>query len=76
MTPVVTEFADRRLGKGVVPCKDTPNFIANRIGSFFGGTVQKITVEGGYTVEEVDLSGGLCECAPVAEDGDGADCGL
>ncbi len=56
----VTEFADRRLGKGVVPCKDTPNFIANRIGSFFGGTVQKITVEGGYTVEEVDaLTGSL-----------------
>src|SRR5262249_12706802 len=30
----VADFADRRLGKGVVPCKDTPNFIANRIGSF------------------------------------------
>src|SRR5262249_5804673 len=28
----VAGFADRRLGKGVVPCKDTPNFIANRIG--------------------------------------------
>ncbi len=50
----VSNFADRRLGKGVVPCKDTPNFIANRIGSFFGGTIQKITVEDGYTVEEVD----------------------
>ena len=50
----VRTFADRRLGKGVVPCKDTPNFIANRIGSFFGGTIQKIAVEGGYTVEEVD----------------------
>jgi 3-hydroxyacyl-CoA dehydrogenase len=51
----VTSFCDRRLGKGVVPCKDTPNFIANRIGSFFGATVQKITIEGDYTVEEVDL---------------------
>lgn len=50
----VSDFADRRLGKGVVPCKDTPNFIANRIGSFFGGTIAKITQEGGYTVEEVD----------------------
>ena len=50
----VSSFADRRLGKGVVPCKDTPNFIANRIGSFFGGTIQKITVEDDYTVEEVD----------------------
>src|SRR5579872_6531452 len=50
----VHDFADRRLGKGVVPCKDTPNFIANRIGSFFGGTVGKISLEGDYTVEEVD----------------------
>jgi 3-hydroxyacyl-CoA dehydrogenase len=51
----VSKFCERRLGKGVVPCKDTPNFIANRIGSFFGATVQKITIEGDYTVEEVDL---------------------
>src|SRR5579885_1700048 len=50
----VSTYGDKRLGKGVVPCKDTPNFIANRIGSFFGGTVGKITVEGDYTVEEVD----------------------
>lgn len=27
-------FLDRRLGKGVVPAKDRPNFIANRIGTF------------------------------------------
>jgi 3-hydroxyacyl-CoA dehydrogenase len=51
----VSAFCERRLGKGVVPCKDTPNFIANRIGSFFGATVQKITIEGDYTVEEVDF---------------------
>ncbi len=38
----VEEFADRRLGKGVVRCKDTPNFIANRIGSFLAGTILKI----------------------------------
>ncbi|BDC52272.1 putative 3-hydroxyacyl-CoA dehydrogenase [Bryobacterales bacterium F-183] len=50
----VAAFGDRKLGKGIVPCKDTPNFIANRIGSFWGGTVAKITHEGGYTVEEVD----------------------
>jgi 3-hydroxyacyl-CoA dehydrogenase len=50
----VREFADRRLGKGVVPCKDTPNFIANRIGTFFGSTVHKLTVEEDYTIEEVD----------------------
>jgi 3-hydroxyacyl-CoA dehydrogenase len=56
----ISSFADRRLGKGVVPCKDTPNFIGNRIGFFFLGTLAKITVEGGYTVEEVDaLTGSL-----------------
>lgn len=50
----VAEFGDRRLGKGIVVCKDTPNFIANRIGSFFGGTVGKLTMEDGWTVEEID----------------------
>lgn len=56
----VADFCDRRLGKGVVRCKDTPNFIANRIGSFFGATVQKIMMEDDYTIEEVDaLTGPL-----------------
>ncbi len=56
----VSGFAARRLGKGVVPCKDTPNFIGNRIGFFLLGTIAKLTVEGGYTVEEVDaLTGPL-----------------
>ena len=54
------DFCDRRLGKGVVPCKDTPNFIANRIGVFFGATIHKITVEDDYSIEEVDaLTGPL-----------------
>src|SRR5260221_12536436 len=30
----LSEFCDRQLGKGVVLAKDTPNFIANRIGTF------------------------------------------
>jgi 3-hydroxyacyl-CoA dehydrogenase len=50
----VSEFCDLHLGKGVVPCKDTPNFIANRLGCFFGSTIHKLTVEGDFTVEEVD----------------------
>jgi 3-hydroxyacyl-CoA dehydrogenase len=56
----VSNFCDLRLGKGVVKCKDTPNFIANRIGCFFGATIHKLAWEGGYTVEEVDaLTGPL-----------------
>ena len=50
----VNAFCDVRLGKGVVPCKDTPNFIANRIGCFFGATIQKLTIESDYSIEEVD----------------------
>jgi 3-hydroxyacyl-CoA dehydrogenase len=56
----VEQFADRRLGKGVVRTKDTPNFIANRIGSFLGGTVGKTMLEEDFTIEEVDaLTGSL-----------------
>jgi 3-hydroxyacyl-CoA dehydrogenase len=57
---LISDFCDRHLGKGVVPCKDTPNFIANRIGTFFGSTVQQLTVEHDLTIEEVDaLTGSL-----------------
>ncbi len=56
----VEQFADRRLGKGVVRTKDTPNFIANRIGSFMGGTIAKAMVEEDFSIEEVDaLTGSL-----------------
>ncbi|HWB86027.1 MAG TPA: 3-hydroxyacyl-CoA dehydrogenase/enoyl-CoA hydratase family protein [Bryobacteraceae bacterium] len=56
----VSAFCDRRLGKGVVPCKDTPNFIANRIGCFFGAVIHQLTEEYDFTIEEVDaLTGPL-----------------
>jgi 3-hydroxyacyl-CoA dehydrogenase len=54
----VKEYGDKRLGKGVVLCKDTSNFIANRVGCFFGATVSKITHEDGYTIEEADALAG------------------
>ena len=48
-------FCDRVLGKGVVRCKDTPNFIGNRIGSYGLGKVLEVMMEMGLTVEEVDV---------------------
>ena len=50
----VSDFADRHLGKGVVLCKDTPNFIGNRIGCFWGAKVAQLTNAGDYSIEEVD----------------------
>lgn len=42
------------LGKGLVYTKDTPNFIANRIGLFAIMNIIKHTLEENYTVSEVD----------------------
>jgi len=52
------EFCDRRLGKGVVVAKDTPNFIANRIGTFSMLNVLRLMTTLGMTVEEVDACTG------------------
>jgi 3-hydroxyacyl-CoA dehydrogenase len=50
----IESFADRVVGKAVVRCKDTPNFIANRIGSYGFGQVLRVMQELELTVEEVD----------------------
>ncbi len=50
----VTHFCDVRLGKGVVMAKDTPNFIANRIGTFSVLNVMRIMQEMELTIEEID----------------------
>jgi len=47
-------FGTRTLGKGVVICKDTPNFIANRFISVAGAYTLNYALDNGYTVEEVD----------------------
>ncbi len=48
-------FCERVLGKGVVLCKDTPNFIANRIGIFSIGSMMPYFFKGDFRAEEVDL---------------------
>jgi 3-hydroxyacyl-CoA dehydrogenase len=53
-------FVERVLGKGAVIAKDTPNFIANRLGSFAGMHDLHYALEHGYGIEEVDaLTGPL-----------------
>jgi 3-hydroxyacyl-CoA dehydrogenase len=50
----ISYFCDVHLGKGVVLAKDTPNFIANRIGTFSVLNVMRLMQEMDLTIEEVD----------------------
>ncbi|HKQ02696.1 MAG TPA: 3-hydroxyacyl-CoA dehydrogenase/enoyl-CoA hydratase family protein [Actinomycetes bacterium] len=53
-------FVERVLGKGAVVARDTPNFIANRLGSFASMHDIRYALEHGYSIEEVDaLTGPL-----------------
>ena len=54
----LTEFCDHRLGKGVVVAKDTPNFIANRIGAYSMLNAIRVMDQLGMTFEEVDACTG------------------
>jgi 3-hydroxyacyl-CoA dehydrogenase len=54
----LSAFCDRRLGKGVVVAKDTPNFIANRIGTYSMLNALRLMASLGMTVEEVDACTG------------------
>jgi 3-hydroxyacyl-CoA dehydrogenase len=47
-------FGEEVLGKGVVIAKDTPNFIANRIGTYGLLVTVREMMKGGYSVGEVD----------------------
>ena len=50
----VVQFSSVRLGKGIVYAKDTPNFIANRIGTFSVVNIVRLMQEFDFSVEEVD----------------------
>ena len=50
----VERFCDVRMGKGIVRAKDTPNFIANRIGTFSVLNIIRLMQEMDFTIEDVD----------------------
>ncbi|MDA0261465.1 MAG: 3-hydroxyacyl-CoA dehydrogenase family protein, partial [Proteobacteria bacterium] len=50
----MSAFGDIRLGKDVVHCRDTPGFIANRIGIYWMTVAMREALELGLSVEEAD----------------------
>ncbi len=51
----MNHFCEKTLGKGVVKCKDTPNFIANRIGIFSMASIMPWFFDGTFRAEEIDF---------------------
>lgn len=47
-------FGRRRLGKEIVNAKDTPNFVANRIGMYSNVVALQLMEKYGYGIEKVD----------------------
>jgi 3-hydroxyacyl-CoA dehydrogenase len=54
VTAHLSSWIDHRLGKGVVPAKDTPAFIANHLGVFGMMRLLHVVATGKYTIEEID----------------------
>lgn len=48
------DYGDKFLGKETVLCKDTPAFIANRVGVYAMEKIIQLTVDLGLTIEEAD----------------------
>ncbi len=54
VTCFMAGFLDKTLGKGIVYAKDTPGFVANRIGNFSMLNAFNVMGELGLSFEEVD----------------------
>jgi 3-hydroxyacyl-CoA dehydrogenase len=54
----ISAFTERRLGKGVVIAKDTPNFIANHLGLHGVMLIFRALATGEFTIEEIDAMTG------------------
>lgn len=50
----ICAFGERYLGKGIVVGKDTPNFVANRIGVFGMMEIMRLMQDLDYSIDEVD----------------------
>ncbi|MBI3738153.1 MAG: 3-hydroxyacyl-CoA dehydrogenase/enoyl-CoA hydratase family protein, partial [Chloroflexi bacterium] len=50
----ISWFGEYKLGKGIVLCKDTPNFIGNRVAFGTGAFAMDFILKNDYTVDEVD----------------------
>lgn len=51
---LISQFCEVRLGKSIVQSRDTPNFIANRIGTFSIGNAVRLMQQQDLSIEEVD----------------------
>ena len=55
----ISHYGERFLGKSVVACKDTPAFIANRVGIYSMMSVVHLMDEMDFSVQEIDKLTGL-----------------
>jgi 3-hydroxyacyl-CoA dehydrogenase len=55
----IVDFSEKVLGKGVVICKDSPNFIANRMFSITNANEVAYALDHGYSIEEIDVIMGI-----------------